>query len=181
MAPAFALLVAPLVAHAPELLGWASSNPAFIVSGLGVLPGSSPLPALPGWIDPNAGFTVQALGGLAARDWLGGHAPWWNPYDGVGLPLAAEAQNGGMFLPFVLLLRLFDGVLYFEDRDADGGRAGRLGAAAPARRLALGRLARRRAVLARRHVRMVRPCADPADRLPAAVAARHRARRRVRP
>ena len=49
---------------------------------------------------------MQALGGLAARDWLGGHAPWWNPYDGVGLPLAAEAQNGGMFLPFVLLLRL---------------------------------------------------------------------------
>jgi hypothetical protein len=104
----------PLLTHAPELLGVVSSNPVFYVSGLTNPPAPTLAWGLPGWIDPNVGFNVQAIGGLAARQWLAGHVPWWNPFTGVGMPLAAQAQNTAMFLPFVLLLRWFDGVLYLK-------------------------------------------------------------------
>ncbi len=110
------LLLLPVVLHAPHLIGWLSENPAYLMSGIGqgVTAGHGLLPGYPGWIDGNAGVTTQALGGLAARDWLAGVVPWWNPYAGVGLPLAAELQNSAFFLPFVLLLRLFDGVVYLK-------------------------------------------------------------------
>ncbi len=106
----------PVLLHWPHLIGWLSENPAYLMSGIatGVRPGHGLLPGYPGWIDGNAGVTTQALGGLAARDWLAGVAPWWNPYSGVGLPLAAELQNSAFFMPFVLLLRLFDGAVYLK-------------------------------------------------------------------
>jgi hypothetical protein len=66
------------------------------------------------WLDPNTNFTVQALGGLSAHDWLHGVVPWWNPYTGVGLPLAAEMQTLSFFLPFVLLLHFTDGVILLK-------------------------------------------------------------------
>ncbi|MEA2567706.1 MAG: hypothetical protein QOD49_2883, partial [Actinomycetota bacterium] len=53
-------------------------------------------------IDPNDGFTSQALGHLAAMEWLHGHVPYWNHYEGVGTPLAGEMQSAAMF-PLVLL------------------------------------------------------------------------------
>ena len=56
----------------------------------------------------------MTLGRLAAEDWLGGRLPWWNPYTGVGLPLAAEMQPAAFFLPFVLLLHFAHGVLYLK-------------------------------------------------------------------
>ncbi len=108
------LLLLPLLAHGPELAAFVSPNPLYFVSGLtpnvlsGVVRGS------PGWNDPNAGFTTQALGSEAARQWLHGQVPWWNAFSGVGLPLAAEMQNSALFLPFVLLLKLFDGVLFLK-------------------------------------------------------------------
>jgi hypothetical protein len=112
------LLVAvlPVLLHWPHLTGWLSENPAYLLSGLaqGVGAGHGVLVGYPGWIDGNAGVTTQALGGLAARDWLRGVVPWWNPFSGVGLPLAAELQNSAFFLPFVLLLRAFDGVVYLK-------------------------------------------------------------------
>lgn len=64
-------------------------------------------------IDPNDGFTSQALGHLAAMDWLHGHVPYWNHYEGVGTPLAGEMQSAAMF-PLVLLLALPRGVLYLH-------------------------------------------------------------------
>ncbi|MGH7643886.1 MAG: hypothetical protein ACRENX_12910 [Candidatus Dormibacteria bacterium] len=70
---------------------------------------------MPGFptIDPNNGFTTQALGHLAAMDWLHGQVPWWNPYEGVGTPLAGEMASASL-LPLVLLETLSNGVLFFH-------------------------------------------------------------------
>ena len=46
-------------------------------------------------------------------DWLHGHIPWWNPYEGVGSPLAGEMQSGAFFLPTFLLL-FHQGMLYLQ-------------------------------------------------------------------
>lgn len=102
--------VPPLANLFPLATGW-SADPRYFISGLSVGPPNSLLPGLPGWLDPHAGLTMQSLGGLAARDWLSGTIPWWNPYSGLGLPLAAEMQPGAFFLPFVLLLRLGNGLI----------------------------------------------------------------------
>jgi hypothetical protein len=106
------LAVLPVLVNLPALSGAFRYDPIYVVSGLtqgtwttnGVLPGTP-------WIDGNAGVTTEALGHLAARDWLTGRLPWWNPFSGVGLPLAAEGQNPAFFLPFVLLLALPHGLL----------------------------------------------------------------------
>ncbi|WP_419728435.1 hypothetical protein [Lichenicola sp.] len=112
---AVALLVAlPLLVQLPALLGWLSANPLFMEAGLTTSTPSQILPGFPGWIDGNAGVTTQALGKLAADQWLHGQLPWWNPYSGLGMPLAAEMQNSALFLPFVLLLHFADGVLYLK-------------------------------------------------------------------
>src|SRR5271168_4845166 len=103
-APALLFVLAvPLLAHLPEIFGWVSCNP---LSGAPGLLAAAPRFLLPGacTIDGNVGGTLQALGGAAANAWLHFHLPWWNPYAGLGLPLAAEAQPAAFFLPFVLLL-----------------------------------------------------------------------------
>ena len=109
------LIVVPIAVHWPELTGWLSSNPLYLTSGLGENWKSDGfLAGLPGWIDGNAGATLQALGHLAARDWMSGTVPWWNPYSGVGMPLAGEMQPAAFFLPFVLLLGTGPGVLVLK-------------------------------------------------------------------
>jgi ABC-type multidrug transport system fused ATPase/permease subunit len=65
-------------------------------------------------IDPNDGFTAQALGHAAAEQWLSGHVPYWNHYEGVGAPLAGEMQSAAFFLPLVLLLHFSNGLLYMH-------------------------------------------------------------------
>ena len=97
-----------VLANLPAILGLVTSNPIVLDGGLtpghaGVLPGYP-------YLDPNAGFTLQALGHLSATDWLHGHVPWWNPFEGVGSPLAGEMQSGALF-PLTLLLAFRDGVL----------------------------------------------------------------------
>ncbi len=109
------LAVLPVLVNLPALSGAFRYDPLYVVSGLtqgtwttnGVLPGTP-------WIDGNAGVTTEALGSLVARDWLAGRLPWWNPYSGVGLPLAAEGQTPAFFLPFVLLLALPHGLLWLR-------------------------------------------------------------------
>ena len=98
----------PFVLLIPALLHLITENPAIVRSMLAknVIPGPSPGTA---HIDPNIGFTTQALGHLDATDILRGVLPWWNPYSGAGLPLAAELQNAS-FLPFTLLLALHGGL-----------------------------------------------------------------------
>jgi hypothetical protein len=106
------LAILPVFVHLPALSGWFRIDPIYVVSG--VTPGTwttnGLVPGFP-WIDGNAGVTTEALGGLVAHDWLSLKLPWWNPYSGVGLPLAAEGQNPAFFLPFVLLLALPHGLL----------------------------------------------------------------------
>src|ERR1700733_5482198 len=84
------LVLLPVIVHVPALFNWISVNPIYWESGLAsTTPEQSALlRGFPGWVDGNAGVTTQALGKLAAEDWLHGTVPWWNPYSGVGLPLA---------------------------------------------------------------------------------------------
>ncbi len=62
-------------------------------------------------IDPSYGFTSQAIGHRAALDLLHLHLPWWNPYEGTGMPLAGETQAAALFPP-TLLTAFSDGQLY---------------------------------------------------------------------
>jgi hypothetical protein len=111
LVPLAVILAAVLVANAPALLHLVTANPLVLNAALTPTP-SGWLPGLP-YIDGNAGFTMQALGHLAALDWLHGHVPWWNPFEGVGAPLAGEMQSGAFF-PLTLLLALHQGVLLVQ-------------------------------------------------------------------
>lgn len=64
-------------------------------------------------IDPNIGYTSHALGTYAAREIMSGRLPWWNPYEGVGVPLAAEMQSAALF-PLTPLLLLPQGQALFH-------------------------------------------------------------------
>ena len=109
-----ALLLLPLLSHLPELLLPHDCNPMAGFTGLRLAP--PPVPILPGqcFIDGNAGLTLQALGHLAAEDWLSFSLPWWDPYAGLGMPLAAEMQPAAFFLPFILLLHFPAGLLLIK-------------------------------------------------------------------
>lgn len=111
--PAVLLIVLlPVLAAAPQLLDWVKANPMLYTAemalglGEGFLPGRA-------YIDPNHGYGTQALGYRAVLDWLAGNVPWWNPYSGVGLPLAAEYQPAAFF-PLVFLLLLPRGVIALQ-------------------------------------------------------------------
>jgi hypothetical protein len=111
--PWLLMAVLPVCVHLPALTGWLRFDPLYVVSGVtdGTWTTNGLIAGRPGWVDANAGVTTEALGALAARDWLHGVLPWWNPYSGVGLPLAAEGQTTAFFLPFGLLLALPHGLL----------------------------------------------------------------------
>jgi hypothetical protein len=132
------LLVAliPILLALPQLTPWLKANPLFYTSGLRVGGGAAIQRGVP-YIDPNNGFQTQALGFRAAKDWIAGEVPWWNPYTGVGMPLAAEYQPSAFFPPTLLLL-LPRGTVFLQA--ALHILAG-LGAFALLRQLGLGRLA----------------------------------------
>lgn len=96
-----ALVALAIIIRLPELLGLVHANALGYTAALGTsspgFVGGQPT------IDPNIGFTAQALGTQAARQWFAGQIPWWNPYEGVGLPLAGEMQSAAFF-PLTLLL-----------------------------------------------------------------------------
>src|SRR6185437_7685315 len=96
-----ALTLLPLLMRLLEALGLVHANALGYTAGLGT-PTPGLVPGLP-TIDPNIGFTAQALGTQAARQWFAGQIPWWNPYEGVGMPLAGEMQSAAFF-PLTLLL-----------------------------------------------------------------------------
>ncbi|MGN6127994.1 MAG: hypothetical protein ACTHON_15645 [Humibacter sp.] len=106
------VVVAVVAANASFLLGLREHDPLLYFSGLG-RPVAGIAPGLH-TLDGNVGYTVQALGHLAAVDWLHGQVPLWNPFEGLGQPLAGEMQSAAFFLPFVLLLALPQGVLLFH-------------------------------------------------------------------
>ena len=112
--PILFLILLPFLVELPLLIFGLSTNPIWFDSGITFGTHGGMLPGLP-YIDPNVGFTSQALGHLAAEDWLHGTIPWWNPYSGIGLPLAGEMQPNAFFLPFVFLqLLLHNGVLWLK-------------------------------------------------------------------
>ncbi len=101
--PVGLILVVVLVANGSYLTGLTEPNPLFWVSGFsnGVL---APYVAGGFTIDPNVGFINQALGHRVAVDLLHGRFPWWNPYEGLGAPLAGEMQAAALFPLSVLLI-----------------------------------------------------------------------------
>ena len=108
-----ALLVvglAVVIANLPSMLGFFHPNPLDFRGQLshaitpGLLSGRAT-------IDPSNGYTSQAIGHLAALDLLHLHLPWWNPYEGTGMPLLGETQSAALFPP-TLLTALSDGQLY---------------------------------------------------------------------
>lgn len=100
--PVALVAAAVLLANAPVLIGVVTTNPTQLFAELVATPSHGTLPGLP-TIDPNAGFITLSMGHLAVSDWLHGHVPWWNPYEGLGAPLAGEMQSAAFFPPVVLM------------------------------------------------------------------------------
>ena len=97
------LVVAVVAANFPGIIGITDVNPLASYAGLTSSRGTQLLPGT-STIDVNVGATSQALGHRAALDWLHGHVPWWNPYEGLGTPLAAGMQAAAFFPPTLLLI-----------------------------------------------------------------------------
>jgi hypothetical protein len=127
--------LAILAVNMPTLLHVVTTNPVQLYADLQSGAAHQALPGSP-IIDPNAGYITMSMGHLAATDWLHGHVPWWNPYEGLGSPLAGEMQAAAFFPPvlllqdalgfvvFHILLELVAGyATYFLLRRLDLGRA----------------------------------------------------------
>lgn len=112
--PVAFLVILPFLVNAPVLFGVINNDPALFAMFLTRSMGHRLLLAAPGWLDPTIGLITQPLGMLSAKDWLSGSIPWWNPFSGVGMPLAAEMQTLSFFLPFVLLLKFWQGWLVLK-------------------------------------------------------------------
>ncbi|HQT65987.1 MAG: hypothetical protein B7Z78_09125 [Rhodospirillales bacterium 20-60-12] len=100
-----------IIANLIPLTGWFNADPFLFMSGLGQNMGGGLYPGSPGWNDPTVAYITQPLGYLSAHDWLHFIVPWWNPYSGLGMPLAAEMQASSFFFPFILLLHFHNGRL----------------------------------------------------------------------
>jgi hypothetical protein len=109
--PLALVVLAVLVGNAVYLLGRGSSDPiawtaSIAHSTCGFICGRPS-------VDANVGNITQPLGHLAAMDVLHGHFPWWNPFEGLGQPLAGEMQSAALF-PLTLLLAFPTGLLWFH-------------------------------------------------------------------
>ncbi len=108
--PLAALIMLPVLANALVVLRIVDPNPELEFSWTATQLGHFFVPGgTPDWVDGTAGSLTQPLGALSARDWLHGIIPWWNPYSGAGVPLAAEMQTLSFFLPFTFLFKLYNG------------------------------------------------------------------------
>ena len=108
---AFLLILAVvLIANGLYLLGLFDPNPLAARSALAIR-AHNLLGASQPTIDPNNGYTSQALGYRAMNDLLHLHLPWWNPYEGLGAPLAGGMQSASLF-PFTLPVILSNGQIY---------------------------------------------------------------------
>ncbi len=96
------LLVLPVLSRFPQLLGIVSASSFANYSALAKVVRGALVPGYPS-TDPCLLYINLALGHRAALDWLSGTVPWWNQFQGVGMPLAADMQSGALFLPFTLL------------------------------------------------------------------------------
>ncbi len=110
--PVVVIVAAVFVANLPALIHLVATNPLDLQSHLDPLSQQGFLAGFP-TIDPNNGITAQALGHLVSLDWLSGHIPWWNPYEGVGVPLAGEMASAAFF-PLVFIQLFSGGVVWFH-------------------------------------------------------------------
>ena len=110
-APLALVVIAPWLLALPQLIGLLLADPMLYTGAMtvGLERGMVGVP----YIDPNSGYSTQALGRLAALQWVQGTVPWWNPYSGVGLPLAAE-YHPGAFFPLTALLLLPNGIVFLQ-------------------------------------------------------------------
>ncbi|MHB1664287.1 MAG: hypothetical protein ACYCT7_03350 [bacterium] len=107
--PILLIALLPILMAMPELIGWLKANPIIVFGYIATKVQSGIIP-WPPYIDPSNAFVTQAEGYRAAIDWIHGIIPWWNPFSGVGLPLAAEYQSLAFF-PLTLLLLLPKGMI----------------------------------------------------------------------
>lgn len=132
--PTIIVVSAVVIGNLPYLLHLFDPNPLNTLSGLGRV-------QAPGLIsgstaaDPNVGFTAQTLGHLSMVDWIHGTIPWWDPYEGLGSPLAGEMQAATFFPPTAFLLLSNGQVLSHMTVELVAG----LSTYALLRRLSLGR------------------------------------------
>ncbi len=103
------LLLLPIIGNVVSV--FLNVDPTLQLSEIGLQLRGGLFSGPPGWVDPSVGYIIQPIGYLAASDWLHGIVPWWNPYAGAGMPLAAESQTEAFFLPFSLLLHFNAGWL----------------------------------------------------------------------
>jgi hypothetical protein len=106
------VVAAIALANSLYLGGYAQLNPFITRSYMsshvvrGVLPGDYT-------IDQNDGVTAQALGMQAIHQLLHGAIPWWNPHEGLGMPMVGEMQSAALF-PLLILQALPAGFLIYH-------------------------------------------------------------------
>ena len=105
-----AIAAAVLLANLPYLLDFFDPNPLGPRSGLVASVISGRAGGQP-TIDPSNGFYSQALSHRAVLDLFGLHLPWWNPFEGTGVPLAGELEAAPFFPP-TWLVALSNGQIY---------------------------------------------------------------------
>jgi hypothetical protein len=108
-APVVCIVLAVLVGNALYLLGVTNNNPISWTSG--ITQNTCLLSCGRSSIDINVGTITQPLGHFAALDLWHGHWPWWNPFEGLGQPLAGEMQSAALF-PLTALLIVPAGLLW---------------------------------------------------------------------
>ena len=86
--------LAILAVNVPTLLHIVTTSPLQLYADLQAGASDQALPGFP-LIDPNAGYITMSMGHLAATDWLHGHVPWWDPYEGLGSHTRAVMQELG--------------------------------------------------------------------------------------
>lgn len=80
------------------IFGGRNANPATFVDATSV----HPLPVNP-VLDAAPAYVTQAIGQIGDKFLTTGHSPWWNPYSGLGAPLAPDLQSA-VFYPLSLLV-----------------------------------------------------------------------------
>ncbi len=111
----WSIILLPLLVKSPLIAGVLIADPAHLYGQLTADAPKSILYGLP-TLEPNIAYTSHALGSLSARLAASGQSLWWNPYEGVGMPLAGEMQSAALFPPTWLMLfpkgQLFEHLLF---------------------------------------------------------------------
>lgn len=106
------VVLAVLLANLPYLAGIVHASPIGSTDATSLRTVDGYLPGL-AYLDPSVGWIFAPLAHLSAMDWVHGVVPWWNPYEGLGAPLAAGMQSASLFPP-VLLFLLPNGIVWFH-------------------------------------------------------------------